>query len=88
MNKLYITNAGFIFYYLEFPESCFFFPKMFYSNINYIERNINFLFVCVCSHPTSGVFGAAEKGCSNTFFYDNLYWNVSSWQQTEEQNID
>lgn len=59
MNALYITSASYIFYYLEFSET-FFFPSLFYSNINYMERNINYLFVC--PHPISGVFGAAAKG--------------------------
>lgn len=78
----------------------FFVPRLFYSNSNYIKRNINYLFVFVCPHPISGYLGQLEKAVWTVScmiysviyiqmcIFSNFYWNVSSWQWTELQNID
>lgn len=86
-NLIHYTSPVQVLYYIEFPNLFFFFLEHF---ILTVERGtyiaINYFSVCMCLHPISGVFGASGKCCLKSFSYDNLYWNIWSWQWTEEQS--
>lgn len=85
---LHYTSPVKVFYYIEFLEP-FFFLDHFTKTLAVARRTyiaINYFFVCMCLHLISGVFGASGRGCLKSFSYDNLFWNIRSWQWTEEQS--
>lgn len=85
---LHYTSPVQALYYTEFLEPFFFLDH--FTQILAIARRtyiaINYFFVCMCLHPISGVFGASGRGCLKSFLYDNFFWNIWSWQLTEEQS--